>query len=119
MTSQLTPPAPVVGARSGAATPHAGVLRAGSLPGAAVAEWEGEFLAAVFAAGVVLGTMLRAIGRGFGSGILGLADASAAHTDNPTANARVVAIAVDRNAAARAEWVTAFLCGESGNGNCV
>ena len=75
-------------------------------------------VAAVFAAGVVLGTTLRAIGRGFGSGILGLADASAAHTANPTANARVVVIAVDRNAAARAEGITAFLCVESLNGNC-
>jgi len=58
---------------------------------------------------VVWGTTLRAIGRGFGSGMLGLADASVAHTANPTASARVVVIAVDRNAAARAEGVTAFL----------
>jgi hypothetical protein len=77
--------------------------------GAATAGREDEFFAAVFAAGVVLGTTLRAIGRGFGSGMLGLADASVAHTANPTASARVVVIAVDRNAAARAEGVTAFL----------
>jgi hypothetical protein len=88
---------------------------------AAVAGTEGEFLAAVFAAGVVFGTTLRAIGRGFGSGILGLAaDASLAHAANPKispeASARVVVIAVDRNAAARADLVTAFLCVESRNG---
>src|ERR1700722_407350 len=40
---------------------------------AAAAGLAGEFLAAVVAEGVVLGTTLRAIGRGFGSGILGLA----------------------------------------------
>jgi hypothetical protein len=88
---------------------------------AAVPGTAGEFLRAVFDAGVVLGTTLRAIGRGFGSGILGLAaDASLAHAANPKtkpeASARVVVIAVDRNAAARADWVTAFLCVESRNG---
>jgi hypothetical protein len=84
---------------------------------AAVAGTAGEFLAEVIAAGVVLGTTLRAIGRGFGSGILGLAaDASPAHAANPTTSAKVVVIAVDRNAAARADWVTAFLCVESWNG---
>jgi hypothetical protein len=31
--------------------------------------------------------------------------------DKPTASARLVASAVDRNAAARAERVTVFLCG--------
>ena len=72
--------------------------------------------------GVVLGTTLRAIGRGFGSGTFGLAAASAAHADNPRsarlvakASARLVARAVDRNAAARADGVTAFLRGESFN----
>jgi hypothetical protein len=84
---------------------------------AAAARGEPEFLAAVFAVGVVLGTTLRAIGRGFGSGILDVADASAAHAANPKASARVVVIAVDRNAAARAKGVTAFLCVESRNGN--
>jgi hypothetical protein len=74
----------------------------------------GEFLAAVVARGVVLGTTLRAIGRGFGNGILAFGEASAAaHAANPTASARVVVIAVDRNAAARAEGGTAFLCIES------
>ena len=66
------------------------------------------FLAAVFVAGAVflmeaLGTTLRAIGRGFGSGTVGVAQASAANTDNPAASARLVANAVDRNAAARAD----------------
>jgi hypothetical protein len=44
---------------------------------------------------------------------LGLVAASAVQADNPKASARVVAIAVDCNAAARADWGTAFLCGES------
>jgi hypothetical protein len=70
-------------------------------------------LAVVVLASVVFGTTLRAIGRGLGSGIFGLAEASPAQADNPTASAKVVAIAVDCNAAARADWVTAFLCGES------
>jgi hypothetical protein len=56
---------------------------------------------------------LRAIGRGFGKGIFDLVEASAVQADNPTASAKVVAIAVDCKAAARADWVTAFLCGES------
>jgi len=76
------------------------------------------FLAAAFVAGAVilvgaLGTTLRAIGRGFGSGT-GVAQASAANADNPTASARLVANA-DRNAAARNDGVTAFLRGESLN----
>jgi hypothetical protein len=62
------------------------------------------------------GTTLRAIGRGFGNGTFGLAQASAAHPDNPSASARLVARAVDRRAAARADGVTAFLRGESCNG---
>jgi len=44
-----------------------------------------------------------------------MAQASAAMVDNPTASARLVAKAVDRNAAARADWVTSFLRGESFN----
>jgi len=44
-----------------------------------------------------------------------LVAASAVHADNPTASARLVAKAVDRNAAARADGVTAFLRGESFN----
>jgi hypothetical protein len=75
------------------------------------------FLGAAFVAGAVFlaevaGTTLRAIGRGFGSGTFGVAQASA---DNPTASARLVANAVDRNAAARDDGVTAFLRGESLN----
>src|SRR5260370_26368611 len=62
-----------------------------------------------------LGTTLRAIGRGFGSGTVGGAEASAANTDTPTASARLVANVVDRNAAARNDGVTAFLRGESVN----
>jgi hypothetical protein len=72
------------------------------------------FLSAVFAAGAVLGTTLRAIGRAFGNGtFLGVAQASPANADNPTASARQVVSAVDRNAAARLDGVTAFLRGES------
>jgi phosphohistidine swiveling domain-containing protein len=58
-----------------------------------------------------LGTTLRAIGRGFGNGTLGWASASTEIADSPTASARLVASAVDRNAARRVERVTAFLCG--------
>jgi hypothetical protein len=74
------------------------------------------FLAAVSAACAVLGNPLRAIGRGFGSGTLGLAQASAANADNPSASARLVANAVDRNAAVRVQGFTAFLRSESFNG---
>ena len=67
----------------------------------------------------VLGTTLRAIGRDFGSGTLGLLAACAVHADNPEVSAkastRLVAKAVDRKAAARAVGVTAFLRGESFN----
>src|SRR5260370_20833006 len=102
---------------------------AGAMAGAAVATGA-VFLAAVFAGGVVflgevllvevlsvevLATTLRAIGGGFGNGPFGLAQASPAHADNPTASARLVARAVDRNAAARADGVTAFPDGESFN----
>src|SRR5437868_7696812 len=77
-------------------------------------------LAAVLAAGTlvlleILGTTLRAIGRGFGNGTSGLAQASPADTDNATASVRLVANAVDRNAATREDGVTAFLRGESLN----
>src|SRR5579863_1266654 len=67
---------------------------------------------------VPLGTTLRAIGRGFGNGILGLAAAPAGQVDIPIASASVVAIAVDRSAWARADLVTAFLCDESRDGGC-
>jgi hypothetical protein len=71
-------------------------------------------LSAVFATGVVLGTAPRAIGRGLGNGtFLGVAQASPANADNPTASARHVVSAVDRNATARLDGVTAFLRGES------
>jgi hypothetical protein len=66
----------------------------------------GAFLAAGVAAGAVLlaellGTTPRAIGRGFGNGTFGLAQASPAHADNPTASTRLVARAVDRKAVDR------------------
>jgi hypothetical protein len=70
------------------------------------------------AATVVLGTTLRAIGRGFGSGTLGLADlaeASIANADNATASARLVLKAVHRIAAARAKGVTVLFRSESSN----
>jgi len=67
-----------------------------------------EVLAVVAAAAVA--TLLRAIGRGFGSGTFGAASAGIA---NVTTSARHVAKAVDRNAAARTVRVTAFLRGES------
>jgi hypothetical protein len=76
------------------------------------------FFAAALAAGAVvlaaaLERRLRAIGRGLGSGTFGLGEASA--IDHPTASARLVARAVESNAAARADRVTAFLRGESCN----
>jgi hypothetical protein len=46
-----------------------------------------------------LDTVLRAIGRGFGNGIFGAAQAATVTADNT--NARLVAMAVDRSAAAR------------------
>jgi len=62
----------------------------------------------------VLGTTFRAIGLGLGNGtFLGMAQASSANADKPTASARHVASAVDRNAAARLDGVTAFFRGES------
>jgi hypothetical protein len=70
-------------------------------------------LAAGFAAGVVFGTTLRAIGRGLGNGTL--ARASTAIADNTTVSAKVAAGAVDRRAAARMNGVTEFLRGESFN----
>ncbi|WP_454622475.1 hypothetical protein [Bradyrhizobium cenepequi] len=67
-------------------------------------------VAGVGVAGVVFGTTLRAIGRGFGTGTFGPAAASAIAA-NANTSASDVAKAVDRNAAARGEGVTAFLCG--------
>ena len=63
------------------------------------------FAAAGAIADVVAGTTLRAIGRGFGSGILG---AASAEPHSIVASATHVAKAVDRNAAARTVRVTAF-----------
>jgi len=80
--------------------------------------------AAVFAAGAVFtlvlvaavlvaafGAALRAIGRGFGNGTFVVAQASTERLNSPAASARLAASAVDRSAAARAERVTAILCG--------
>ena len=88
---------------------RASAAGAGVAAGAAVVV---AFLAAVLA------TTLRAIGRGFGSGTLDFGAASTAKADTPKvdkASTRLVARAVDRKAAARAEQVTAFPNGESFN----
>jgi hypothetical protein len=83
------------------------VLPVAGLPVLAAAE-----LALV--AAVMLGTTLRAIGRGFGRGTLGLlAHASTASAEKPIASVKLVARAVDRKAAARTRRLTAFLRGES------
>src|SRR6266403_1109022 len=97
----------------------AAAFTAGAWVGAGVAAGA-TFFAAVLGAGAILlvealGTTLRPMGRGFGSGTVGVAQASAANTDNPTASAKLVANAVDRNAAARNDGVTAFLRRESLN----
>lgn len=93
----------------------------------------GEALSAVFSAFSVLGTTLRAIGRAFGIGTLCLAAAcfvvaclvavsflvsvsfatACAPMMSASVVAKVVAMAVERRAAARADRITAFLCGES------
>src|SRR5713226_1487694 len=106
------------GLRAGGGGKAACLRVAGSITGATAAG--GAILAAVPAAGAavlaaVLGTTLRAIGRGFGNGTFGLAQASAATADNPSASPRLVAKAVDRNVAAREDGVTMFLRGESIN----
>jgi hypothetical protein len=44
----------------------------------------------------VLGTTLRAIGRGFGNGIFGLSEAFKAHAGNAITSARLVTRAVDK-----------------------
>ena len=49
----------------------------------------------VAAARVAFGTTLRAIGRGFGSGIFGFSGAGAAKVDQPSARVRLVARMVD------------------------
>ncbi|WP_244548963.1 hypothetical protein [Bradyrhizobium canariense] len=66
-----------------------------------------------------MGMALRAIGRGFGSGTFAVA--AVASADNARVSTRLVANAfdktmdkaVDRKAAARVNWLTAFLRGES------
>jgi hypothetical protein len=59
---------------------------------------------------------VRAIGRGLGKGIFfGPAQASATDVENPTASARRIASAVNRNAVARLDGFTAFLGCESAN----
>src|SRR6266704_2506264 len=87
------PAAFAAGARAGAGVAAGAIFlattfTAGARVGPGVAAGA-MFLAAAFVAGAVilvgaLGTTLRAIGRGFGSGT-GVAQASAANTDNPTA----------------------------------
>ena len=76
----------------------------------------GVVLAGVLAARV-LGTTLRAIGRGLGVGTFGLAQASAANADSPTASASLTSAlvpkAVRRNVGGRTNDVTEFLRGES------
>jgi hypothetical protein len=68
-------------------------------------------LSVSFALSAVLGTTLRAIGRGFGSGTFDLAAGSFAQACDPRISASVVAIAVERKALARADRVTASLFG--------
>jgi hypothetical protein len=94
----------VAGARTGGA--GAGAANAA---GAAVVGARAAAGAAVCVAG--FGTTLRAIGRGFGRGTFGVAQASNGNAASPTASARLVASAVDRKAVARAEGITVFLCG--------
>jgi len=92
----------------------------------ASAAWPGGIavavvLAKVFAADVVFGTALRAIGRGFGSGTLDLAQAVVVSADHPTASARPAVKAVDKavECDARADRVTGFLRGESFKCGCL
>jgi len=49
----------------------------------------------VATARVAFGTTLRAIGRGFGSGIFGFSGAGAAEVDQPSATVRLVARMMD------------------------
>jgi hypothetical protein len=68
-------------------------------------------------AGVVAAVALRAIGRGFGSGILDFSGACAAGAESPSASiklvARTVDKAVDRMRGAGVKAGTGVLCGES------
>jgi hypothetical protein len=95
----------------------------GAAPGAVVeavvlAPGLSAFPASLVSPAVVLGTTLRAIGRGFGKGTPVVAQARlAAGPDNPTTSDRPIASsddeAVDPNARARSNEVTAVLRGES------
>jgi hypothetical protein len=64
---------------------------------------------------VVLGTTLRAIGRGFGNGIFGraTANASAANADKPAVAIRLRPKLVHRSAVARPNGITALFPFES------
>jgi hypothetical protein len=94
------------------AGPNAGAAGAGAGAAAIGAELLGAEVLAAEVGAVVFGTTLRAIGRGFGNGTFGLAQTSVART-SPIAKARLVASAVDRNAAAWTDRVTGFPAGES------
>jgi hypothetical protein len=93
---------------------------AGASAGAGAARGSAVLVAAVLVAcvvlavalGAVLGTMLRAIGRGLGNGTFGLVGVWAS-ADNPMASTRLVARAVDRNAAVLRKEITACFRGES------
>lgn len=80
----------------------------GFAAGAAAVFVFGVFGAGVFGAAVVLGATLRAIGRALGRGTFDLVVGVLADTDDPMTSASIVAMAVERNAAARADEITAF-----------
>ncbi len=109
----------VAGAMAAAAGAAAVFLAAGFGAGAEflAAVWGTELVGAGVVGAGVLGTTLRAIGRGLGMGTFGLAQASAANADNPTASASVTSAlvpkAVRRNVGGGTNGVTAFLRGES------
>jgi hypothetical protein len=71
-------------------------------------------LAGGWVAAVVLGTALRAIGRGFGNGTFAVAEAP--NADNPTASAKPAIRPVRHGMTdGEANGVTALLRGESSN----
>ena len=82
------------------------------MAGAAEAATAGLWAAGALVCTEGFETALRAIGRGFGSGTFGMAQASNGHAASPRASARLVASAVDRKAVARAEGITVLLCGD-------
>src|SRR5262249_8714224 len=73
----------------------------------------------VACAGVVTAVALRAIGRGFGSGILGLSGVCAACAESPSARTRIRLVAgiagklANRKRGRRGRVRTGVLCGES------